>query len=53
MGTYRVFNSEELKELILLIDRKNLSVYNKKVDLYEMVDSCNSVYEITQKQYDI
>lgn len=53
MGKYRIFNSEEIKELILIIDRKNLSTYNKKVDLYEMVDNCNSVYEITQKQYDI
>jgi len=53
MGKYRIFNSEEIKELILLIDRKNLSTYNRKINLYEMIDSSNSVFELTQKQYDI
>ena len=53
MGNYRVFNSEEIKELIFMIDRKNLSTYNKKINLYEMIDSSNSVFELTQKQYDI
>jgi hypothetical protein len=51
MGNYRTFNAEEIKELILMIDRKDLSIYNKKIELYEMIDSSKSIYELTQKQY--
>jgi|TARA_E500000318_G_scaffold22254_4_gene22550 hypothetical protein len=53
MGNYRVFNSEEIKELIFMIDRKNLSIYNKRIKLNEIIDTCNSITDLTSKSYDI
>tara|TARA_X000001382_G_C3156043_1_gene174585 strand:- start:36 stop:596 length:561 start_codon:yes stop_codon:yes gene_type:complete len=52
-GKYRSFKGEEIQDIIRLVDKERVSTYNKKINMFEMIDSSNSIVELTLKSYDI
>ena len=49
----RTFDFYGVREIFEHLDKIEGDNYNKRVRYYEMIDNCNSVYELTQQNYDI